>query len=179
MGAEKITIARPYAEAVFKIAEETDSLDTWSNDLLLISRVAGNTEIANLIGNPRLGKVSLQGLILDILGDSVSPAANKLVLLLIENNRLFLADEIVQQFELFKMERQNSINITIVSAYAVSKEEETKLSKVLRQKLGRDIAITTEKDTSLIGGIKIRAGDLVIDGSIRNKLARLATEFGI
>lgn len=179
MAVEKTTIARPYAEAIFDLADQSNSLDQWSDMLSLLDLLVSDSQVAKLIDNPDMGKERLEGMLLDIAGDNLNSEGINLLKLLIENKRLPIVPEITRHFDLLKSSRQGSIDVTITAAYAVNKTQEKKLASVLKEKLGRDVVISTEKDSSLIGGVKIRAGDLVIDGSIRNKLSRLATEFGI
>jgi F-type H+-transporting ATPase subunit delta len=179
MAVENKTIARPYAEAVFDLAVQGDKLDPWSDMLSLLSQMVTDPQLARLIDSPDMGRARLQGLILEIAGTHLSAEGANLVKLLVENKRLTVLPEIAEHYEQLKHSRQGTIDVTITAAYAVNKTQEHKLAEALKKRLGRDVRISTEKDPSLIGGVKIRAGDLVIDGSIRNKLSRLATEFGI
>jgi F-type H+-transporting ATPase subunit delta len=179
MAVENQTIARPYARALFELADANERLDQWSEMLALLQQVLTDPLIARLLGNPEVGKEKLKQLLLGIIEDKVDPACVNLLNLLVDNGRLGVINEITQGFEELKNRRQGSINVTITSAYAVNKTQEKKLAESLKKRLGREVIVSTEKDPALIGGVKIRAGDLVIDGSIRNKLSRLATEFGI
>jgi F-type H+-transporting ATPase subunit delta len=179
MAVEKQTLARPYARAIFELADSSDSLTEWSEMLELLRLTITDPQMAKLLGNPELGKQRLQQLLLEVTAGWINEPCKNLLLLLLENDRLDVMHEIAQGFEALKAQRQGSIQVTIISAFTVNKTQEKKLAESLKKRLGRDVHVSTEKDPSLIGGVKIRAGDLVIDGSIRNKLSRLATEFGI
>lgn len=176
---ERITLARPYAEAIFRLAEEAQRLDDWSKSLALLAQLVQNEHLAKAIDNPGWTSEQLQALLQDLGGDAFDAQTLRLIHLLLENQRLNLAPEIAQLYEERKTDAQGSLEVTISSPYAVSKAQEKRLAEALTARLGKKIIITMDKDTSLIGGILIRAGDLVIDGSIKNRLTRLATEFGI
>jgi F-type H+-transporting ATPase subunit delta len=179
MAQEKITIARPYAEAVFGRAQETGKLDLWSEMLGLLSAVVRSPEVSGLIANPKLSREQLQALMLEVGGGRLNDEGQNLVKLLAHNDRLSLLPEIAQMYEQLKREHQGVLQVQVRSAYAVSKAQENVLAEALKKRLGRDIEISAEKDASLIGGIVIRAGDLVIDGSVRGQLRKLTNELGI
>jgi len=132
-----------------------------------------------MIANPRLGKQQSLELLLDLGGEGLSAEARNLVKLLTENGRLQVLPEIATLFDKLKSEHEGSIEVQILSAYAIEADQQAKLAAALKSKLGKDVHITSEQDPSLLGGVKIRAGDLVIDGTIKGRIARLATEFGI
>lgn len=179
MAQEKTTIARPYAEAVFGRAQETGKLDLWSDMLGLLSSVVRTPEIAGLIANPKLPRQRLLELMLEIGGGHLSEEGQNLLRLLAANDRLSVLPEIADHYERLKRENQGVIQVQVSSAYALNKTQEATLAEALKAKLGRDIEISSEKDPSLIGGILIRAGDLVIDGSVRGQLHKLANELNI
>ena len=179
MAQEKITIARPYAEAVFGLARETDTLDLWSDMLDLLSAVVRSPQIAGLIDNPKLSRERLQALMLEIGGGRLNEQGENLLKVLAQNDRLPLLPEIAQLYEKLKRERQGVLQVQVLSAYAVSKAQEKALAEALKARLQREIEISAEKDASLIGGVVIRAGDLVIDGSVRGRLRKLTNELGI
>lgn len=176
---EKITLARPYAEAIFRLAQESNRLDNWSASLGLLSRIIQDGQIAKAIESPDWTSEQLLGLLQSIGGDTFGDEVINLVRLLLENHRLGLVPEIVALYEERKTAAQGSLEITISSPYALNKTQEKRLAEALTHKLGKTVIISTEKDPSLIGGVRIQAGDLVIDSSLKNRLSRLATEFGI
>lgn len=179
MAQEKTTIARPYAEAVFGRAQDTDKLDSWSDMLGLLNAVVQSPEISGLISNPKLTREQIQALMLDIGSGQLDAEGENLIKVLVANGRLSVVPEITALYEQLKRERQGMIKVEVRSAYALDKAQETALATALKKRLGRDIEITAEKDPSLLGGIEIRAGDLVIDGSVRGQLHKLANELSI
>jgi F-type H+-transporting ATPase subunit delta len=179
MAQEKLTIARPYAEAVFGRAQETDKLDLWSEMLGLLSAVVASPEVSVLIDNPSLSRDRVQGLILEVGGGRLSEEGANLVKVLAQNDRLSLLPEIAELFGQLKREREGLLQVQVRSAYALNKAQEKVLADALKARLGREIEIHAEKDPSLIGGLVIRAGDLVIDGSVRGRLRKLTNELRI
>jgi len=179
MAGENSTIARPYAEAVFGRASESNELDQWSDTLGLLAAVVEDKKVAAAISNPKVESDQRVSLMLDICGKHLDAEAQNLVRLLVRNGRLSVLPEIALIYEGLKNESQGKLDVEIVSAYEVTKAQETSLAAALKERLGRDIQMTSEVDKELIGGVIIRAGDLVIDGSVQGRLRKLATELGI
>lgn len=179
MAGDNTTIARPYAEAVFKRAQEANTLDQWSDALGLLAAVVQDEQVAKIIANPKTGSEQRIALMLDIGGDHLDQEAQNLVRLLVRNGRLSALPEIATLYDALKNEGQGAIDVKVVSAFEVSDEQQQQLAEALKKRLDRDIHITSEVDPSLIGGVRIRAGDLVIDGSVQGRLQKLATELGI
>ncbi len=179
MAQEKTTIARPYAEAVFGRARETDQLDLWSDMLELLSAVVRSPEISGLIDNPKLSREQLQELMLEIGGGHLNDEGQNFVKIVVANDRLPLLPEIALHYEQLKRENQGVLKVEVHSAYALNAAQQKELSSALAARLGREIEISAEKDPALIGGVLIRAGDLVIDGSVRGQLRKLANELSI
>ncbi len=173
--AELITIARPYAEAVFKRAAETSCFPAWSEALQLMAAIATDESMANVIAGAQFSKAELADLFNEVAGDKIDQEAKNLVKLLAENGRLALLPEIAEQYEVQRAEAEGSIEAEIVSAFAVSDAQRSKVAESLKQRLGRDIKLSVTIDESLVGGAIIRAGDMVIDGSVRGKLEKLAS----
>ncbi len=179
MAVDAITIARPYAEALFARAEETGTLDGWSETLELLVAIAQDPAMMNAISDPLLDRADLIKLILDIGGERLGAEAQNLVQLLVRNGRLSVLPEIGTMYEQLKADRQQVLKVHVRSAYAFTKDQEQKIAAGLKRKLGLDVTITSEQDETLIGGVHIRAGDLVIDGSIKGKIEKLANDLGI
>lgn len=179
MAGDATTIARPYAEAVFARAVETDKLDLWSEMLGFLAAVTEEADLADLITSPKLDQTQMTDLMLEIAGGNINDEGQNLVKLLVQNDRLLVVSDIASHYETRKSEHLSTLDVEIVSAYAVNAADQKKLAKALTAKLGREVRITSEKDPELIGGIKIRAGDLVIDGSVSGQLTQLANELGI
>jgi len=179
MSGDSTTIARPYAEAIFARADETDKLDLWSEMLGLLSSVVQDPIMAGIITNPTFETKEQTELMLEIGTGRLSDEGANLIKLLAQNDRLSVLPEITQLFERFKADKDKMLSVHIVTAYALRPLLEKQLAEALKTKLGREVSITSEKDPALIGGVSIRAGDLVIDGSIRGRLQQLANELGI
>ena len=172
--AEKSTVARPYAEAVFSLAQDDGQLKQWSDMLQLAQAVANDPAMAAIISNTSVNKQQLAELFIDIVKDHCSEKAQNLFRVLTENRRLSLLPEIVAQYELLRAEAEKTIDAQVISAFKVSKAQETAITKKLKQRLGREVALTCTVDESLLGGVVIKAGDMVIDGSIVGRLNKLA-----
>jgi F-type H+-transporting ATPase subunit delta len=179
MAGDITTIARPYAEAVFARARETGQIDAWSDALGLLAGVADSPEMAGQIGNPNVPRERLRDILLEIGGDQLSPEAQNLVRLLAANKRLSALSEIARLFEVLKTEQRGVRQVHIRSAYAMDAAQQNKIAAALRAKLNADVELTVEKDPALLGGIEIRADDLVIDASVRGRLQKLANELQI
>jgi F-type H+-transporting ATPase subunit delta len=179
MAGDTTTIARPYAEAVFARADETDKLDLWSEMLELLSAVVLDPRMAGAAANPLFDREDLANLMLEIGGGRLTDEGANLVKLLIHNNRLTLLPEIARLFDELKAEKDRMLKVHVISAFALKPAQEKQLAESLKKKLGREVSITSEKDPELIGGVHIRAGDMVIDGTVRGRLQQLANELGI
>ncbi len=173
--AEKQTLARPYAEAVFELARAHNALKPWSEMLALVTAIAADANMQRLAGDPRVDRVRFRELFLDVCGKGLDEAGANFVRLLVENRRLNLLPEIVTQYETLKAEAEARIEATVTSAFALEPGQMKSLSEALKRKLGREVNLTAQADKTLMGGIVIRVGDLVIDGSVRGRLADLAT----
>ncbi len=176
MAGDITTIARPYAEAVFARAREAGQVDAWSGALATLSNIAADALMAEQIGNPNVPRERLCEAILGIAGNGLSPEGKNLVSLLARNNRLATLPEIAALFEDLKTQHQGVRQVLVLSAFGLSETQQQQLAGVLKKRLGAEVEMTVETDPSLIGGVEIRAGDLVIDGSVRGKLHKLATE---
>lgn len=172
--AESITLARPYAKAAFEVAVADKTLDEWSEALSVLAAVTADDKIAILLASPTLSAEKQSEALVGVCGDKVSDKAANLVRLLAENRRLLLFAEISAGFETLKAEHLKAIEVELISAFELSEEVVEQLSKALHKRLDREIALTRRVDRHLIGGAVIRAGDTVIDNSVRGKLKKLA-----
>ena len=179
MAQEASTIARPYAEAVFDRARETGSLDQWSEMLAFVAAIMQDHGLKAMVGNPNMTDAQITELVLDIAGDRVSEEGANLVRLLVENDRLGVVQQIAEQFEELKSREEGRLDVLVTTAFPLSEAQSGAIATALKTKLGRDINITSVEDPELIGGMHIRAGDLVIDGSVQGQLKQLANELGI
>ena len=171
--AELSTLARPYAKAAFEYALAKGALAQWSEQLATCAAVVIQERVGAVLDNPSLtGEQQAQALN-ELCGESTSEEVKNFVRILSSNKRLGLLPEIQAQFELFKANQEKSVDVEVVSAFDLSDTLTDKLAGVLRTKLERDVKVSTSKDESLLGGVLIRAGDLVIDGSVRGRLNKL------
>lgn len=173
--AELSTVARPYAEAIIKLAAERDAIDTWSMDLVFLTEVMQHADIASLIANPKVDNQTLTKVLLDICSGHSADVKN-LVRILVDNKRLSIVPHIAVEYERLKAERQNILKVDLLSGYEVSPEQQQELQTVLQQRFGKQIQMNIKVDVSVIGGWMIRAGDKVIDASVKGRLQQLATE---
>ena len=175
--AEKTTVARPYAQAVFDLARSQggSGLQAWSDMLQLAASVAADAQMQSLIGDPRIRKEQLVQLVLDVCGKNLDAAGQNFIKLLVENRRLNVLPEIAAHYEAQRAEAEGTLQAQVTSAFPLSEEQQAKIAGALKTRLGRNINVTANVDQSLLGGIIIRAGDMVIDGSARGQLANLAT----
>jgi F-type H+-transporting ATPase subunit delta len=173
--ADLSTYARPYAKAVFELAREGNSFKVWSEALAALAKLLSDAKLAALLRNPALTRSELAALMAQALKGKVADEALSLVRLLVENGRLAATPAIAEQFEQLRAEAEARVDVEITSAAAVDKAQQDQLAAAVRKRLARDVAITWNTDPALIAGALIRAGDLVIDGSVRGELERLQT----
>jgi F-type H+-transporting ATPase subunit delta len=172
------TAARPYAKAVYDTAKETSSLEVWSDALTNLSAVISNPEVSERLESPDLAAVQKGELVIQVLGKNLSAQQQNLVRLMAENGRLKLMSSVAEQFEAARAKAENKIEAEVVSAFALSDDQTKALATTLKYKLGCDITITTSVDESLIGGVVIKAGDTIIDASMKSQLDSLALSLG-
>jgi F-type H+-transporting ATPase subunit delta len=172
--AEKTTIARPYAQAVFELAKAQGKLKAWSELLALSAAVAADPQIQNLLGDPRWGKEQLAKLFLELVGGPLDATGHNFIQVLIANRRLGLLPEIATLFEAERAVAEGTLEAQVISAYPLSEQQQAKIAATLQARYGRTVSITAHTDNSLLGGVLIRAGDSVIDGTARGQLAKLA-----
>src|SRR5262245_8197090 len=171
--AEPSTVARPYAEAAFKLAHGSDALAKWSEMLAALATVAQDSRVRAAVGDPNLPAAKVAGLFISIL--SLSGEGENFVRVLADNGRLELLPEIRGQFEALRNEREGVIEAEVVSAFELSKPQLADLVQRLEKKTGKKIKAKVQLDKELIGGVKVVLGDKVIDGSARAQLGALET----
>lgn len=173
------TTAHPYAKAVFELARDSgpgnDGYRGWSDSLHAVAELFGNGNVAALAANPALTRGDLADVLAKALRGKVSNEAVSLVRLLVENGRLGAIAAVAEQFEALRAEAERRVEVEIVSAVPVETAQQDKLAAAVKQRLARDVTISWKTDAALIGGAVIRAGDLVIDGSVSGELERLKT----
>ncbi len=171
--AELATLARPYAKAAFDLARSADRLDRWSRMLGLLSAAAETREAKALIGTPALPSEAKAHRLIDIVRDDLDDVGRRFVLVLADNKRLELLPEIAAQFESRKAEAERVLDVEIASAVGLSDAQMNDYAKALERRFSQQVNVSVAVDPSLVGGAVIRAGDTVIDGSVRGRLTRL------
>jgi F-type H+-transporting ATPase subunit delta len=171
--AESLTLARPYAEAAFKLARDAGALPQWSDALQRLATVARTDVARQLFGNPKLSSDQIAALVSDV-AVSLSDEQKRFVRVLAGNERLAVLPEIAQAFEALKNEHEGVIDAHIGSAYPLTDAQVADVVATLEGRYGRKVKASVHVDPDLIGGISIRIGDEVIDTSVRGKLAQLA-----
>ena len=174
--AERATIARPYAKAAFAAAREQGRLAEWSRWLGNARSVVLSDEYRLLESSPGVSTAQLEELIAGICGADLDAQGRALLRLLTENGRLDFVPEVAVQFQALEAEARNVADVEIVSAAVLGEAQRERLAAALRARLHRDVRLQCTVDPSLIGGAVVRSGDLLIDGSLKGKLERLATE---
>jgi len=171
--AEPTTVARPYAEAAFKIADEAGALARWSEMLAALAAVAADPRVRQAADDPQLSDAQRAGLFITVLGGRLTGEAENFVRILAQNDRLPLLREIREQFEVLKNEREGVVEAELQSAFELSAAQLKDIVERLEKKTGRKVRAHVSVDRELIGGVKIVLGDKVIDGSARAQLAAL------
>lgn len=170
-----ITIARPYAKAVFNAALENESLAQWAAFLQRAAAFVRDAQVVLLLKNPRLTTEQRFNFVAGCVAIDFDEGRNFLKTLAVKN-RLLVLPEIAVLFETYRIEQEKKANIQVTSAFPLSTLEQQQLTQVLKNRLQREILLVCDIDKSLIGGMVIRSGNLVIDGSVRGKLTRLAAQ---
>jgi len=174
--AERITTARPYAKAIFALARQNDSLAATADGLTIGAQVVADPTVHSLLGSPHVTAAQLSELVNGIAGSKLDEHGRNFVTLLAQNRRLGFLPEIAALFEQMKIEVENAVEVEVVAAAKLTPDQEIRYAAALQKKLGRQVRLHTRIDDSLLGGAVLKAGDLVIDGSLKGRLERLATE---
>lgn len=177
--AELITLARPYAKAAFERAREADALAQWSDMLGLASVIAEDDAVAaRVLGNPLVESSDAAGFFLDVGGDRFSDDFANLLRLMAENRRLAVLPEVGRLFARYRAEAEKTLDVSVTAAVEPPGDFSERLAEALGKRFGREISVAVDVDESLLGGAIIRAGDTVMDGSVRGKLNKLANDIG-
>jgi F-type H+-transporting ATPase subunit delta len=171
--AELTTVARPYAEAVFRLAKDTNGKEFWSEVLSILSATALDTEAAAYVANPRFATQQVRAVLADILGSRATPEVANFVGTILDNRRFTLLPKIAELFELMKAAEEGSVEAQIDSAFELAAEQLDELKAILSVKFKRNVTAHVRIEPELIGGVRITIGDDVVDASVRGKLASL------
>ena len=176
--AERATIARPYAKAAFEYARAANAFAEWSHGLKTLTEIVADPRVAALSKSPQCTAADLATLVTDVASARLAAGMQNFVRVLAENHRLLLVPEIASYYELLRSAVENTVDVEVVSAVPLDAAQAEKLTQALCTRLNRQVRIRTSVDAALLGGAVLRAGDLVIDGSLKGRLQRLATELG-
>jgi len=171
--AEPSTVARPYAEAVFRLADAAGALPKWSEMLAGLSDVSSDERVRAAIADPKLSDARVAGLFISVLAGRLNADAENLVRVLADNKRLELLPEIRRQYDVLRNEREGTVEAEIVSAFELTDAQLADLVARLEKKTGRRVKANVAVDKELIGGVKVVLGDKVIDASARAQLGAL------
>lgn len=171
---ELATLARPYAAAVFKRAKETGTVVQWSETLAFLGQLMAGRDVKSAASNPKLGRHGFATLLIELCQQGIDNEGKNLIRLLADNGKLALAGQIAVLYEQYLASEQGFLTARVLSAYPLNETEKKQLGKALQKALGKRVRLEATVDRSLIGGVVIRVGDKVIDGSIKGQLQRLA-----
>lgn len=172
--AELATIARPYAEALFRVARNGD-LASWSETLSAMSSVAANPDMMDMARNPKISDEQVIPVFLSAVNTPATPELRNFVSMLVENGRLSLLPEIASQFHALRNTQEGAADAEIVSAFEMTPAQVVDLVATLEKRFGRNLNPSVTVDSSLIGGVRVVVGDEVLDTSVRAKLQRMQT----
>ncbi|WP_323637203.1 F0F1 ATP synthase subunit delta [Pectobacterium polaris] len=170
---EFVTVARPYAKAAFDFAVENQALDRWQNMLAFSAEVARNEQIAELLSGA-VAPIELAKTFIAVCGDQLDEAGQNLIKVMAENGRLPVLPEVLEQFIQLRAALESTVDVDVVSANTLNEQQLSKIAAAMEKRLSRKVKLNCKIDKSVMAGVVIRAGDMVIDGSIRGRLERLA-----
>lgn len=173
--AENTTIARPYAQAIFELAKDQGDLSGWSEMLQLLNAIVSNEDVQGLLDSPKVTDEAVCDLILEISGEKLNDTGKNMVRVLADNGRLNVMPEIALLYEEERAKAEGTVEADVVSATELNDAQKQGIIASLAKRLGREVTLNCSVDESLVGGAIIRAGDVVIDGSVGNKLNKLAS----
>jgi F-type H+-transporting ATPase subunit delta len=174
--ADRLTVARPYARAAFEEARRNGGLAPWSDALQAAAIVVKDPRVSSLLDNPRVTPAQLAQLVDEIAASSLGEHGANFVRTLADNHRLGFLPEIARLFDSLKDDAEGMVDVTVTSAAAIDEAQRNRIGVALERRLKRKARLHFEIDPALIGGAVLRAGDLVIDGSLRTRLERIAYE---
>jgi len=168
------TMARPYAEAVFRLAQGENDLAGWSARVQSLALIAADAQVARLIADPAVASERVAGLVIEVAGADLGEHGANFVKVLAENDRLPLLPEISEQFETLKASAEGTLEATITSAQELTQAQIDDLVAGLKAKFNRAVNVQVAVDAELIGGAVIASGDQVMDGSVKGRLQRMS-----
>jgi len=174
--ADAHTIARPYAEAIFELAEEHGSFQDWEDTLALMAAISSDDHMERLLTNPRVPQERKDKVFREVAGDRLGSEAGRLLDTLFANDRVAVLPEILEIYQELRRSAEGEVHAVVTAAQALSADKEQAIADRLQKRLGRKVTVESRVDESLMAGLVIRAGDLVIDGSVRGGLEQLRNQ---
>ncbi len=171
---ERTTIARPYAEAAYAQARREEQVSAWADAVELLSVIVSDEAVALRLNDPRVSRAQLEELVMSVGGEAFSGTRGNFIKVLLENGRLGYAPEICSLFQALRTADENQLDVEIISAYPLDTASEGAIAMAITEKMGKEIKMNSQVDPSLIGGVIIRAGDQVIDASLRGRVNQLS-----
>lgn len=171
---QAITVARPYAQAAFDVAQKQGELKAWSEMLHAAAQAVGQQDMQAIVSSTQIAHAQLNDLMIAVCGGKLSVTAQNFIKLLVENKRLIVLPQILEMFETLRAEAEKSVDVVVTSAFDLNEAQKQKIAAALKVRMGREIKLSCETNRELLGGVVIRAGDKVIDGSARTRLSELA-----
>lgn len=173
--ADNASIARPYAKAVFDLAQESNATDAWAVALEQLSAISNDADFRTLVTDPRVNGGKVAELLTDLAKDSLPEGGANFINLLVQNDRLESLTGISQQFGELVAKANALVNAEVITAKALTNDQKSSLANALETRLGLKVELTEVVDSALVGGAIIKAGDLVIDGSAKGRIEKLTT----
>jgi len=166
-------LARPYGLAAFSQAQEEGTVEEWGATLGLLTTIMQDATMRALIANPKVNNQQLAELIIDVGGDGISKTGGNFVRLMAENERLGEVASVAAVFQAERDASEGRSHVEVTSAFALTEPQQNSIADSMRKRLGTEVDVSVTVDKSLIGGVVIRAGDTVIDASLRGRLDQL------
>jgi F-type H+-transporting ATPase subunit delta len=176
---ENLTIARPYAQAAFEVAQADGAVGDWDQSLSFLALVVNDADMRRVITDPAVSKGRLLELISAIAGDSLLPKVRNFVRVLLDAGRLQIAPEIATAFAAHRATLDNVAQVQVLTAFPLDAATESRIASAMQTRLGKAVRISQTIDSSLIGGAKVKVGDMVFDASLQGGLSQLANVFNI
>lgn len=176
---ESSNIARPYAHAVFELARDSGRFDEWSDSLKSLCEIVEHPDIGAMINDPRITREQILDVMLEIGGDGFDEQTGNLVRILGHYRRLAAIPMIAKQYESLRAQEEGIIEAELETAFEIEDEQRSSLVAALQNRLGRKVRLTSNVNPDLLGGVVVRAGDWVIDGSVRARLEKLSSSLGV
>ncbi len=170
---ELVTVARPYAKAAFDFAVEHQSVEHWQTMLTFCAEVSRNDQMAELLSGA-VAPEQLSETFIAVCGEQLDPAGQNLIKVMAENRRLAVLPEVLEQFIHLRAALESTVEVEVISASTLKEAQLAKITAAMEQRLSRKVKLNCKIDKSVMAGVIIRAGDMVIDGSVRGRLERLA-----